>query len=270
MAFGPMTAHTPPCPQPGIPKNPGTCGPGALHGDVSLTLNTRQALQLVRGRRRSPDKPAITGLMGFAHHLKLIWQASGEDDPYADWWLIKIETAIERCRTHLRQRFDQLATLLDDEPYLDVSIGTSVTPQTVSLQFATPQAFRAAQCLGDLDRVVCLRLTLQHVGVAIPTALRTASENAGKPLRGVFGLPHGYYYAEINRADVRQCNQRAQNAIARMGAVPDDIVQGNRLPRFRPGRFATPDPGPDITSTHSVPSGPAAGDAVKHTHSEPG
>jgi hypothetical protein len=27
---------------------------------------------------------------GFADRLRVIWQAARNDDPYADWWLIKV------------------------------------------------------------------------------------------------------------------------------------------------------------------------------------
>ncbi len=68
---------------------------GPLRGQVWLTIQTHQAQQLVRGRNGTPDKPAIIGLVGFADRLRVIWQAARNDDPYADWWLIKVHEAIE-------------------------------------------------------------------------------------------------------------------------------------------------------------------------------
>ena len=51
-------------------------GPGVLRGQVWLTIQTRQAQQLVRGRNGTAEKPAITGLVGFANQLRVIWQAA--------------------------------------------------------------------------------------------------------------------------------------------------------------------------------------------------
>ena len=78
---------------------------GALQGEVWLTVQTYQAQSLVRGRRRSEDKPAIIGLVGFADRLKTVWQAARQNDPYADWWLIKIEEAIVLCRLRWPPQF---------------------------------------------------------------------------------------------------------------------------------------------------------------------
>jgi hypothetical protein len=46
--------------------------PGALQGQVWLTVQTNQAPQLIHGRAGTPDKPAIIGLIGFADRLRVI------------------------------------------------------------------------------------------------------------------------------------------------------------------------------------------------------
>ena len=43
--------------------------PGALRGQVWLTVQTRQAQRLIRGRNGNANKPAIIGLVGFADRL---------------------------------------------------------------------------------------------------------------------------------------------------------------------------------------------------------
>ena len=69
--------------------------PGALRAVVTLTLETRQAQRMVKGRSGTVDKPAIMGLIGFANRLRVIWQGARADDPYADWWLVKIHDALD-------------------------------------------------------------------------------------------------------------------------------------------------------------------------------
>ena len=81
---------------------------GALQGEVWLTVQTYQAQSLIRGRRSSEGKSAIVGLIGFADRLKGLWQAVRFDDPYADWWLIKVEEAIVASRSQLQQIQEQL------------------------------------------------------------------------------------------------------------------------------------------------------------------
>jgi hypothetical protein len=58
--------------------------PGVLCGGAVLTLQTRQAQRLVKGRGYSADKPAIIGLIGFANLVRSVWHGARADDPYAD------------------------------------------------------------------------------------------------------------------------------------------------------------------------------------------
>ena len=125
---------------------------GALQGEVWLTVQTYQAQSLIRGRRSSEGKPAIVGLIGFADRLKSLWQAVRFDDPYADWWLIKVEEAIAASRSQLQQVQEQLEALPTLHSGLEFAVAKSSQPQRVSLQFANPYAFRAAQMLAEFDR----------------------------------------------------------------------------------------------------------------------
>lgn len=66
--------------EPSLPA--GEDQPGALRADVILTLETRQAQRMVKGRPGTVDKPAIMGLIGFANRLRVIWHGARADDPY--------------------------------------------------------------------------------------------------------------------------------------------------------------------------------------------
>ena len=68
-----------------------------------MVNETCQAQSLIRGRRSSEGKSAIVGLIGFADRLKSLSQSVCFDDPYADWWLIKVGEAIAASRAQLQQ-----------------------------------------------------------------------------------------------------------------------------------------------------------------------
>jgi len=210
-------------------------GPGALQGEVWLTVQTYQAQSLIRGRRAGEGKPAIVGLIGFADRLKSLWQAIRLDDPYADWWLLKVEESIAEIRAQFRelqQRLDALMTLANSA--LEFSVAQSSRPQRVSLQFANPYAFRAAQLLGEYDQLMCTELTLHHLGLDIPKDLTEQLSGSGRWVRRVFALPQGYHCLDIRRVDIRQGSPAALKAIERMGEVPQEILSGDRLPSLRP------------------------------------
>ena len=96
-------------------------GPGALQGQAWLTLQTRQAQRLIRGRPAAAGKPAIIGLFGFADRLRGIWQGARQDDPYADWWLVKIEDALEAAEQVIQVEQAALAERFEASPALVVS-----------------------------------------------------------------------------------------------------------------------------------------------------
>ena len=213
-------------------------GPGALQGEVWLTIQTYQAQSLIRGRRAGEGKAAIIGLIGFADRLKSLWQAIRFDDPYADWWLLKVEEGIADVRTQLRELQQRLDALMaPTNSALEFSVAQSSRPQRVSLQFANPYAFRAVQLLGEYDQLMCAELTLHHLGLDMPMDLIEQVSGSGRWVRRVFALPQGYHSLDVRRQDIRQGTPAAIKARERMGEIPQDILNGERLPSLRPLAF---------------------------------
>ena len=212
--------------------------PGALQGEVWLTIQTYQAQSLVRGRRAADGKPAIIGLIGFADRLKALWQAVRFDDPYADWWLLKVEEEVAGVRAQLQGLQQQMDALISESHCaLEFTVAQSSRPQRVSLQFANPYAFRAAQLLGQYDQLMCTDMTLRHLGIDMPGDLVDQVAGCGRWVRRVFALPQGYHCLEIRRADIRQGTPVVVKARERMGEIPEDILCGARLPSLRPVTF---------------------------------
>ena len=212
--------------------------PGALQGEVWLTIQTYQAQSLIHGRRAVDGKPAIIGLIGFADRLKSLWQAIRFDDPYADWWLLKVEEGIARYpSTAAHITATDGGCLSASHGALEFAIAQSSRPQRVSLQFANPYAFRAAQLLGQYDQLMCTDMTLRHLGIDMPGDLVDQVAGCGRWVRRVFALPQGYHCLDIRRADIRQGTPVVVKARERMGEIPEDILCGARLPSLRPVTF---------------------------------
>ena len=223
----------------GVPEEHGVDGPdetrpGALQGEVWLNIQTYQAQSLIRGRRSAEGKPAIIGLVGFAERLKILWQAVRFDDPFADWWLIKVEERVSDVRSQLGVLQKRLESILVSDDCFEVAFAQSSRPQRVSLQFANPYAFRAAQMLADYDRMLCTWMTARHLGMTVPSDLTDQIQASGRWLRGVFALPQGYHHLEVRRSDVQQGTARAGRARERMGDLPQEVLNGDRLPALRP------------------------------------
>ncbi len=142
--------------------------PGVLRGEVWLTVQSRHAQRLILGRAASLDKPAITGLVGFADRLRVIWNAARADDPYADWWLIKIDEALERARNRIKTERAALDDCIQQQSALQIKIATTEKPYRVALQFANPYAYWGAHLIAEFDTTARTVLTAKHVATTAP------------------------------------------------------------------------------------------------------
>ena len=237
-------------------------GPGALQGQAWLTLQTRHAQRLIRGRPAAADKPAIIGLFGFAERLRGIWQGARQDDPYADWWLLKTHDALVAAEQVLQTERLRIAEWLEALPALEVTLAESQKPYRTPLRFANPYAFRGARLLGDFDGIARGALTAAHVGLVDSDDAQRLLGHCGGKIRGVFCVPQGYRFLGVDRAALAQGTAKAELARKAMGAVPEEIVTGERLPPFGPRKAPPPGPVPGNPGLHPVldpsPESPAA------------
>ncbi len=214
--------------------------PGALHGETWLTLQTHQALMLVHGREALPDKPAIVGLIGFADRLRVIWQGARSDDPYADWWLIRIDEAIRSVSDFVEAQQATVSSQLEQLSSIDVAVASSERPTRIRLQFASPYAYQAAGLLARYDELVCAVVTAAHVGLLGLERRQQIQHSCARKLRSLFMLPQTYRYLKLSRATVRARTGRTHEARKAMGEIPEDILNGERRPPFAPRRSTTP------------------------------
>jgi integrating conjugative element protein (TIGR03761 family) len=211
---------------------------GALHGQVWLTLQTHQAQQLIHGREAAPDKPAIIGLIGFADRLRVIWLAARRDDPYADWWLIKVHEAITATGRFIRDRQAALDRQLAQMSAMEVSVAASRRPHRVQLQFAIPYAYQGAQLLAEYDRVVCMAFTARHIGLLDGATCKQVQQTCARKLRALFLIPQDYRLLKIDRKAIRLNNGRSSEARQLMGAVPEEILCGEQKVPFTPHKVS--------------------------------
>ena len=215
-------------------------GPGVLRGQVWLTVQTRQAQRLIRGRNGSADKPAIIGLVGFADRLRVIWQAARSDDPYADWWLIKVHEALERIRNRVKTEQAALDARLEQLTALEVAVAESMKPYRIALQFANPYAYRGAQMIAEYDTFVRTLLTAHHVGLLSGSSTEGLLNTCARRIRGAFAVPQGYQFLGIDRESVRQGTANASRARQIMGEVPNDVLSGAQHAPLTPRKIRFP------------------------------
>lgn len=208
--------------------------PGKLRGKVWLTVQSRIAQGFILGRAATVDKPPILGLLGFADRLRVIWNAAGADDPYADWWLIKVDEALEHARDRIDAEQAALAAILQKQSALQIQVGESEQPYRIALQFANPYAFWGAQLIGEFDEVARTVLTARYVGLLNSTAAHESLQMCSGPIRTLFAVTQGYRTLAINRDSFNGDGKAVREAVDVMGELPPSVLSGERKPNLTP------------------------------------
>ena len=196
-------------------------------------LRSRYAQLLVRGRV-AKGKPPIEGLIGFANRLRVVWNAAQENDPYADWWLIKIHDAIdtvdaqlqrERTAVQERQKGNQSFLALPSEVR---------EPFRIKLNFSNAYAYKAAQTLAKFDEFVRETLTARQIGLISRTQAQSKIHAMASKIRGVFNIPLRFRHLAINRSLPESFAKDGDIAKRYMGELPPDVLSGERRAALAP------------------------------------
>ena len=199
-----------------------------LRGSATLTLQSRQAQRLVKGRAYSAEKPAIIGLLGFANLVRTLWHGARADDPYADWWLLQIHEAMVQTEHELVTLEQGISNRFETLGAIDVSGPVSDKPARIALNFSNPYAFRAARLIGVFDALACKALSARHVGLIGRDESEKALHQGGRWIRRALQSPVGYRLLGVTRDDVVQNTVMAMRARDAMGDIPDDVLRGVR------------------------------------------
>lgn len=214
--------------------------PGVLHGQTWLTVQTHQAQRLILGRNKTAEKPAIIGLVGFADRLRVIWQAARDDDPYADWWLIKIHEALKQTRESLRQRQAAFDSSLLQLQGIEVSVAVSKRPYRFQLQFANPYAYQGAQMIAEYDNLVRTILTCRHIGQLNDKPVDTCISHCAHRVRATFSVPQGFRSLGLKREILQQAEGIDPRVSKLMGNIPEDVLSGEQRAPLTPHKISFP------------------------------
>ena len=223
---------------------------------LAICMRTRQAQRMVKGRPGTAAKPAIMGLIGFANRLRVIWQGARADDPYADWWLVKIHDALDVADQVVQASLDAVQTRLTGIEAISATPGASVRPIRTPLRFSNPYAYRGAQLVAEYDRLVCTALTARHIGLLEGQACVHIQRACARKLRALFLIPQSYRLLKIDRETVRTAMGRSAEARQRMGELPADILSGERQAPLVPRKMKFPTGIAGGVGLRSEPTGP--------------
>ncbi len=205
-------------------KAESTASPGPLRGDANLVIQTRQAQRLIDGRLPSAGgKPFIPGLFHFATAAGRIWGAAALDDPWGDWFLLRLEDGLRTAREDVRSSRERVATQWEGIS-IDVEIARSVQPMRIPLGFSTPYGFMAAYLCADFDALACAVLTARHVGLLAREDAERTLRQAVRSVRRAFLLASRYRQLGVTRDEMG--TTAAQSARTAMGDPPAEVLAG--------------------------------------------
>ena len=167
-----------------------TLGPLADATPDIMTLHTQDAFRMFTGRAADSqtNAPAIPGGRRFAAVLKSIWYLSANDNPYADWILIRVQQALVTLREQMAREAVECEAEFEflRRKGLSLSVLSSRSPATVALGFRSPYGYATAEAIVEFDRHVRMVKTLVLKDRLSDGQGRVAIREIGRGLRALF------------------------------------------------------------------------------------
>jgi len=208
---------------------------GSLRSPMSLTLHTHHASRIWHGRAASDGKPRIVGLNGFIAIANKIKRGSEQDDPYSDWWMLRIEEKLTQTKDTLqalREQVDQ--ALADVPPALSLGENMNVQPVRLPLFVDAQLGFLAVYLLADYDDLARKLILAHHTALIDRSTLERWLNEGAHALRSLFSLAQQFRYSGCTRDDFAAKNAAARAAIEKLGELPQDVLEGILRSRYAP------------------------------------
>ena len=208
---------------------------GSLRSAMSLTLHTHHASRIWHGRAQSEDKPGIMGLNGFVAIMSKMRRGAEQDDPYSDFWMLRIEEKLADTKQRLQLLREQVDQALADVPAA-LSLGENLNVQPVKLPLfvSSPLGFMAVYLLADFDDLARRVLLAHHTALIDRDTQEQWLNEGAHPLRSLFAMAQQYRYSGTTRDDFASMNAAARAALEKFGELPQDVLEGTRRSRFAP------------------------------------
>lgn len=208
---------------------------GPLRSAMSLTLHTHHASRIWHGRAQSEGRPGIMGLSGFVSIMSRVRRGAEQDDPYSDWWMLRIEDKVAETKQRLRLVREQVDQALADIPSaLSVGDNLNVQPVKLPLFVSSPLGFSAVYLLADYDELARRLLLAHHTALIDRDTLEAWLHDGAHALRSLFSMAQQYRFSGTTRDDFASMNAAARAALEKFGPLPPDVLEGLRRSRFAP------------------------------------
>lgn len=207
--------------------------PGRLSGSMPFEIHTADAEFLFSGHT---EKDSISVLQ-FGAQMTKIWDAAELDDPYADWYLLKVYDAIYSCRQELNEiilNHQQTLQASYSSDHFKPAAFASQSPVTKNLWFRTQYGYLIANIIADYDTLMRLSLTAFRLGVILDHSHEQLKNRWIKKILKVFKLPFQYELLELSRQTITEDTKLLKKAEKKMGELPHEILHKTLRAPFAP------------------------------------
>lgn len=213
----------------------------------TMTLHTKEAYRLFMGRARDPQGQyaQIVGGKRVAAALKSLWILSGNDNPYADWALLRHEELMKELSKLIEQEVNRLNQKLEAQKArgLSYSILKSAEPKVNGLGYKSPYGYAISDLVVQYDYFVRLVKTLVRKDQLTDDQGRQSIRDLTRRIRAGF-IETARFERFLLRPELRDLSRTdfvpsaSSDAAKRVlavtelfGPIPSDIYGGKHQPR---------------------------------------
>ena len=207
--------------------------PGRLFGSIPFEIHTMDAQLLFSGYI---NKGSV-GLLQFAGQMSTLWDASEKDDPYADWYLLKVYDAIIQLRNQFAQSIQDYQEKIREtygQANLLLTPFVSQKPVVKNLWFRTQYGYLGAGVVGDFDELMRFVLTANRVGVLLDKPQEAIRSEWIDKVIALFQLPFKWQSFMLTRSDIEADNDLAKSAQKTLGKIPRNVLDKTLRAPFSP------------------------------------
>ncbi len=197
-----------------------------------MTIHTKEAYRMFMGRMREPGKEAapIVGGKRVAAALRGLWLLTGNDNPYADWALLRHEQTIREIERRLQRETREANAQFSElrKKGLSYSVLQSAEPRVLNLGYRSPYGYAVSKLIVEFDYFVRLQKTLARKTLRSDEQVRQSITEMTRFIRRVFN--------ETTRFD-RWLSRTEVRALSRADFLPDADEQAAKRVEFATGVF---------------------------------
>ncbi|WP_287919359.1 PFL_4669 family integrating conjugative element protein [Comamonas sp.] len=222
-------------------------------GVDQMTIHTIEAHRMFVGRAREAGNPrtAIIGGKRVASALRNLWLLTSNDNPYADWALVRHEHSVNQVLEHLRAETAKAEASLNSIRHkgLSFSVLSSSSPMSLNLGFRSPYGYSISMLIVEYDYFVRVQKTLQRKNMQNDEDTRKALSTVA---RGILNIFYGTTRFDrwLSQPEIRTLNRldwvtedqdaakRVEFSLRTFGPVPAAIYTGELAPSHSRRRYS--------------------------------